>query len=95
MPLSILVVPSRYGGPGFHSGYNEVIVNSRSVNAALPRSILAFFVPIGAPQGSSTWGTLWTTGAHRVFLMEHGLTVEQVPLVQFDASNWDAPFSNS
>lgn len=37
----------------FHSGYNEVIVNSRALNAALPQAIEAFFVLKGSPTRST------------------------------------------
>ena len=41
-------------GPGFHSGYNEMIFSSRFHNRNMPNSVAAFFVLHDNPSGK-TW----------------------------------------
>ena len=62
--------------------YNEVVVDGLHWTEHLPDTIEAFF-------GT---GDLART-QHRAFLREYGLSAQQVPLLAFDLSNWDEPFS--
>jgi len=83
--------------PGFHSGYNEVILNSPAHNAHLPHSILGFFVPKGAGPITADLGygiVIDVVQVHRAFLAKHGLTETEVPMLELDPYNWDAPFSH-
>ena len=90
---------ARFHEPGWHSGYNELILNSRSINAQLPHSIAAFFTP--------KWqGTVSSTGTarfdivkvHRDFVAHflaadpHLREASLPPLVVFDPHDWEAPF---
>lgn len=87
---------ARYTRPGFHSGYNEVIIGSRTLNAALPHAIMGFFVL----EGQSAITRLPDNGrsvdvvqAHRDFLAAYPqLAPEEVPLLSFSPSDWHAPF---
>ena len=96
---ALLEAHARYGAqwsnPGWSSGYNEFILDSRTHNARLPSSVQAFFVIKG--QGDVTWnlprGAIDTVLAHRRFLDEYSLSEREVPLVEFDPSNWHSPFS--
>ena len=86
----------RWHAPGFHSGYNEVILNSAQLNAALPASISAFFVVKGASPVTSDLGYSIIIDAvrdHRAFLDTYRLTSDEVPLLSFDPANWHEPFS--
>ena len=83
----------RWTPPAFHSGYNEIIVNSKHHNANLPQSVEAFFVPKGAePRGRAQFG-YDVEKAHQSFLSEYGLTPADVPLLEFDPEDWERPFS--
>lgn len=85
-----------YGDPGYHSGYNEAIVDGWSWNANLPNTIEAFFYLEGSgveetsDHGRGQAG--YARDAHERFLQEYGLTEMEVPLLRFDPSRWDAPF---
>ena len=86
----------RWSNSGFHSGYNEFIVNSKAHNARLPDSVEAFFVPKGMSPVTGNLGygiVIDVVKAHQRFLNEYGLTASEVPLVEFDPYNWNAPFS--
>ena len=88
---------AQWHNPGWHSGYNEVIVNSRHYNDHLPNSVWAFFYPKG--QDPTTWDLGYgiqidVRRAHRDFLAEYGLTARDVPLLEFDPSAWDRPFQD-
>jgi len=87
-----------YRRPGWHAGYNEVVLSAEKVKQALPRSILAFFV-MGAHRPVFKLNDPYShmvdmVEAHRNFLAAYApLTSEQVPLLTFDPSDWDAPFA--
>ena len=68
----------------------QVIVNSRSVNDHLPHSIQGFFVMQGASAAADGYSNV--VNAHRAFLSEYGLSADEVPLLTFNPSSWDAPF---
>ena len=72
-----------------------MVVNSRSVNSNLPRSILAFFVPKGGdPSTNLGYGNVIdTVQAHTSYVTEYHLDASQVPLVSFDPRNWEEPFT--
>ena len=85
-----------YRSPGFHSGYNEIIINSPKLNEQLPQAIMGFFFPKGQSPVTSDLGygiMIDVVKVHAAFLEEYGLTDEQVPLLVLDPSNWEAPFS--
>lgn len=84
---------ARYAPPGFHSGYNEVVISSASFNAALPGIVDAFFVPAGSFYNGDASGVN-AMRVHRDFLSRYHLTEAQVPLLKFTPGNWDAPFSH-
>ena len=63
--------------------YNEIVVDGRYWNRHLPDTIEAFYGDIGS-RGDS---------AHKQFLEEYGMSSAQVPLLKFDPSNWETPFS--
>lgn len=80
---------------GFHSGYNEVIVSSATLNEHIPRAIEAFFVlDEGHADGDRT-GNLGVNvrAVRRAFLAQFQLEPSEVPLLLMDPWNWDAPFS--
>ena len=80
-----------HGHPKFHAGYNEMIVNSRSVNSALPDSIEAIFFVKG--HETDRHGTSdQAREAHRALLRAFP-RARDTPLLSFDYTNWEAPFS--
>ena len=79
-----------YHEPGYHSGYNEAIVDGISWNAHLPNTIEAFFELEG--QSAGTGQADYAREAHRRFLAAYGLSEHEVPLLKFDPFRWDAPF---
>lgn len=82
--------------PGFHSGYNEIILNSVMHNRNLPHAVAGFFFPRGENPVTDDLGysiIIDVVEVHQAFLSEYGITAAEVPLVEFDPSNWDAPFS--
>lgn len=81
-----------YRPPGFHSGYNEVILSSARFNARLPSIIDAFFVLDGANANADATG-MDVVRAHRNFLSRYRIREGQVPLLKLNASRWEAPFS--
>mmetsp|Transcript_4218 Transcript_4218/g.9603 ORF Transcript_4218/g.9603 Transcript_4218/m.9603 type:complete len:117 (+) Transcript_4218:93-443(+) len=87
---------AKWHAPGFHSGYNEVILNSARHNEQLPRAVEGFFVPKDQDPITTDLGfgiLLDATKAHQAFLDEYGVTADQVPMLEFDPTNWDVPFS--
>ena len=85
-----------YQAPGWHSGYNEVILSSAKYNDLLPRSVLAFFVveahetfSLGDPYNHA----VNMRYVHADFLDKFGLSASEVPLLRFEPANWEAPFS--
>ena len=81
--------------PGFHSGYNEMILNSAAHNRNLPHSVEAFFVPKGQAPHTNNLGYGYMIDVvrdHRRYLAEHGLSEEQVPMLELDAADWENPF---
>ncbi|KAL1528482.1 hypothetical protein AB1Y20_009825 [Prymnesium parvum] len=86
----------QWHAPGFHSGYNEIILNSKKHNLNLPHSIAGFFAPLGQSTVTADLGysiVIDVVQAHRAFLAEYGITEAEVPLVWFNPSNWEEPFS--
>ena len=85
-----------HGHPKFHAGYNEVIVNSRSVNSALPDSIEAIFFiknqETGKRGGSHPGVPDQARDAHRAFVAAYP-GAAGTPLLSFDYKNWEAPFA--
>lgn len=83
---------AQWHGPGWHSGYNEVIIGARNLNAHLPHAIEAFFA---LSDGMADWDGFGISvrDAHRNFLRTYGLTSDQVPLLRLDQDNWEAPFA--
>jgi hypothetical protein len=84
-----------YHAPGWHSGYNEFILNSRQHNLYLPESIQAFFFPKG--QSPQSWGLGYgvpvdVVELHRKFLQRYDKSDHEVPLLVFDPANWEQPF---
>ena len=70
-----------YTAPGWHSGYNEVILSSAKYNDLLPRSVLAFF----AVEGYETFSlgdpynhAVNMRYVHADFLAEFGLSASEV-----------------
>lgn len=85
-----------YHAPGFHSGYNEFIINSKKYNTQLPDIVQAFFVPKGQSPVTGDLGysiIIDVVQAHRAFIQQHGKSAEEVPLLSFDPFNWEEPFS--
>ena len=83
-------------GRGFHSGYNEVILNSPGHNAQLPGAVKGFFVPQGQDPVTADLGfgiVIDAVQAHRAFLEEYGVNAEDVPMLELDPYNWEAPFA--
>ena len=80
-----------HGRPEFHAGYNEVIVNSQSVNSALPDAIEAFFF-IKDHETDRHGVPDQARAAHRAFLRAYP-GARDTPLLSFDYKNWEAPFS--
>ena len=85
-----------YHAPGYHSGYNEAIVDGWNWNANMPNTIEAFFELEGrgvSQEGDGGRGQAsYARDAHSRFLLEYGLTDYEVPLLKFDPSRWDKPF---
>jgi len=87
---------AQYKSPGFHSGYNEVVANSRHLNDQLPFAIEAFFYIKGESPVTSDLGygiVIDVVQVHKLFLAAYGLSREQVPLLVLDPSNWEEPFT--
>ena len=82
---------AKYHQPGFHSGYNEVILTSESINANLPRSVEAFFV-LSERQAQRDGVGVSSAHAHREFLSKYGLTSAEMPLLLMRPGNWEEPF---
>eukprot|EP00966_Prymnesium_polylepis_P216288 5006980-Prymnesium_polylepis.1 len=85
-----------YKAPGWHSGYNEVILSSEKVNSALPNAVEAFFVT----EGHTTFQLndpyshqVDMMRVHEAFLARYGRTADEVPLLNFRPYEWDAPFA--
>ena len=81
-----------YKPPGYYSGYNEAIITVGSVNGR-PKSILGFFYLKGSSPERDKFNVN-VREARLSFIREHGAEYEaEVPLLQFDPSNWETPFS--
>ena len=59
--------------------YNEVVFDSKPIVEGLPRSLEAFFVPLGAPGARRA-----AEAIHHTFLREYDVSPEEVPLLFFD-----------
>ena len=85
-----------YKTPQFHSGYNEVVINARKLNAALPQAILGFFI-----LENQDMTTLLDYNRHvdvkkaqKDFLKAYpDLSKADVPLLILRPSRWDEPFA--
>ena len=75
--------------PGFHSGYNEIIIQPNVWRDHVPEVIEAFF----HLKNCTCQNVHDVAGAHAKFLQHFHLTASQVPLLEFDPYKWDAPFS--
>jgi hypothetical protein len=78
------------GGAGFHSGYNEVIVNSKHHNEHLPHAVEAFFYIQGQSPVTGDLGysiVIDVVEAHKAFLAEYQLTEDDVPLLLVSRRN--------
>ena len=64
------------------SEYNEMVLDTIYWRDHLPQAVEAF---VGSGEKART--------AHRAFLSEYGLAEAEVPLLQLDLSNWEAPFT--
>ena len=64
------------------SDYNEMVLDTEYWRNHLPQAVEAF---VGTGPKARD--------AHRAFLSEYGLAEADVPLLQLDLSNWEAPFS--
>jgi len=87
---------ARWHAPGWHSGYNEVVINSAHYNAHLPDAVEAFFYVKGHSPVTSDLGygiVIDVRKVHRDYLAAYHLSADQVPLLQFDPSNWNEPFT--
>ena len=88
---------ARWHEPGWHSGYNEAILNSKHHNDHLPHSVEAFFTMRGAVQSAQTdlgYGfVIDVLSAYKSFLRAFELRPTQVPLLEFDPHNWKEPFT--
>ena len=98
----LLEAHAKYGSSwkesGFHSGYNEIIINSKNHNAHLPHAVEAFFHVKGHSPVTDDLGysiVIDVEKAHRAFLDEYGLTAEDVPLLVIDPGDWNAPFTRA
>ena len=70
---------------------SQVILDGDHWSTQLPHIIEAFFVTEG---GGAEWSS-YVTKVHRDFLACFSLTAADVPLVQFDPSNFENPFSET
>jgi hypothetical protein len=78
--------------PGFHSGYNEIIINASRLNAHLPFAIEAFFV-LNASHAELDGLGVNVSKARRDFIAQYELEPQDVPLLLLDPWNWEEPFS--
>ena len=70
-------------------GYNEVIFDSATWKAHLPRTVMGVFVHTHAlPRDRA-----YATSVHAAFLQAYGLTAADAPLLEYNASHATAPFS--
>jgi len=83
---------AQYHEPGFHSGYNEVILSAQKHNLNLPHSVLAFFV-LDESNAHMDGVRIDVARARRAFISEYNLREEDAPLLKLDPHNWDTPFS--
>ena len=67
--------------PSFYSGYNELVYGHEEWNSHLPHTIEAF-VGTGALAREQRRG----------FIDAYGLRDDEVPLLAFDANDWETPF---
>jgi len=83
--------------PGYHSGYNEAVVDGEVWNKHLPNTIEAFFELEGSGVAATADGGRrqadYARDAHSRFLLAYGLTEHEVPLLKFDPARWHEPFS--
>jgi len=87
---------AQYHAPGWHSGYNELVINSKHHNDDLPDSVEAFFQIKGQSVRTDLgYGfVINVNDAHQAFLAEYDLDATQVPLLEFDPFNWETPFTD-
>ena len=77
----------RYTKPGFHSGYNEVVLSTDAWDA--PAVIRAFFIV----EGCSSRQEAATRRIHRQFLQEFpSRSEEDTPLLRLRPLDWERPF---
>lgn len=83
---------AQWHAPGFHSGYNELTVNSKAYNPMLPDSVLGFFYVKGTSLVTADLGhgiSMDVRAVHRSFLARYNLKEHNVPLIEFDLSSWN------
>lgn len=78
-----------YQNPRFYSGYNELVYDASQWNTHLPDTVEAFF-GLFTTNGFNPNGA--TATQHKNFLREYGVSADEVPLLDFDPSDWDHPF---
>jgi len=79
-----------YRSPQFYSGYNELVYDAHDWNSHLPHTVEAFF-GLFTQNGYNPNGA--TARQHRAFLQQYGVSDQDIPLLDFDPRNWNAPFS--
>jgi len=79
-----------YKSPQFYSGYNELVYDASEWNQHLPGTVEAFF-GLFTQNGYNPNGQ--TASQHRAFLRMYGISDQDVPLLDFDPRNWNAPFA--
>ena len=80
-------VQSRWGR---RIDYNEIVVDGGHWTSNLPHTIDAFFRSDDHGRGRRNDNV--ARDQHVRFLNEYGLTEAEVPLLDFDPTNWDEPF---
>jgi len=78
-----------YRSPQFYSGYNELVYAGSEWNGHLPHTVEAFFGCF-SHNGYNHNGP--TASKHRAFLREYHVSADDVPLLDFDPSDWVHPF---
>ena len=68
-------------------GYNEIFINTQSIDDLLPESVVAIFYPRG-----SVLGVRRAREVHRDFVRKFKLDARTHPLVRFDLNNLERPF---
>ena len=78
----------KYRKPGYHSGYNEVVVDAAPWRGQLPGVVRAFFFVDGGPEKLERKARQ----AHIAFLRRYRLEPSDVPMLRLRPTEWAAPF---